>query len=83
MNKIIIKLSSTLILLLTIPHFGFSQIDWKKQCGTVQPSTLSLMQPDTIVNGDSVIIIPTVFHIITQADLKIFRRAMLIELCKF
>ena len=38
----------------------------KNVCGTVQPATVSLWKPDTIVNGDSVIIIPTVFHILTQ-----------------
>ncbi|MBL0341844.1 MAG: PKD domain-containing protein [Bacteroidetes bacterium] len=66
MKNILTSIAGFLYFLLCIPNSAFTQIDWQKQCGTVQPSTLSLMQPDTIVNGDSVIIIPTVFHIITQ-----------------
>ncbi|MBL0341846.1 MAG: T9SS type A sorting domain-containing protein [Bacteroidetes bacterium] len=66
MKKIIIYLFSIIMLLFTIPQSAFAQIDWLKQCGTVQPSAFSVMQPDTIVNGDSVIVIPTVFHILTQ-----------------
>lgn len=66
MKKNLHQFSSLLVILLIIPHISFSQINWKQQCGTVQLSALPAMKPDTVVNGDSVIIIPTVFHILTQ-----------------
>jgi PKD repeat protein len=60
------KKYSILFMLLTAAHVAFAQFDSQWTCGTIQPSTLSIMQPDTIVNGDSIIIVPTVFHILTQ-----------------
>ncbi|MBK8846411.1 MAG: T9SS type A sorting domain-containing protein [Bacteroidetes bacterium] len=66
MKKTIIQICSILITLLAIPHCGFTQIDLQKYCGTVQSTTTSASKIDTLVNGDSVIIIPTVFHVLTQ-----------------
>lgn len=55
------------MMMLATAHIGYSQIPLHNRCATIEPpAPLTLMQPDTIVNGDSVIIIPTVFHILTQ-----------------
>lgn len=66
MKKNITRISILLFLLLIAPRVAFTQMEWKQTCGIVQPPTTHLLKPDTTVNGDSVIIIPTVFHILTE-----------------
>jgi PKD repeat protein len=41
---------------------------WNNNCRIVHPITTSVRQLDTFVNNDSVIIVPTVFHILTQGQ---------------
>lgn len=43
-----------------------AQNNWNQNCGVSVQVRTSQFQPDTIVNGDSVIVVPTVFHILTQ-----------------
>ena len=66
MKKNITRISILLFLLLIAPRVAFTQVEWKQTCGIVQPPSTHLLKPDTTVNGDSVIIIPTVFHILTE-----------------
>lgn len=66
MKRIITQTTVVLFILLSVQYSAFAQADWLKTCGTVYPTSASSLQPDTIVNGDSVIIVPVVFHIITQ-----------------
>ncbi|MBK6483774.1 MAG: T9SS type A sorting domain-containing protein [Chitinophagaceae bacterium] len=66
MKKIITRTGVLLWMLIALPHFGFAQTVWNNACGILQPLSTHLLKPDSTVNGDSVIIIPTVFHILTQ-----------------
>lgn len=43
-----------------------AQTNWNQSCGVSSRVGTDQIQPDTVVNGDSVIIIPAVFHILTQ-----------------
>ena len=65
MKKIITRTGVLLWMLIALPHFGFAQTAWNNACGILQPLSTHLLKPDSTVNGDSVIIIPTVFHILT------------------
>lgn len=66
MKKIITRTGILLWMLFALPHSGSAQTEWKKACGILQLPSTQLLKPDSIVNCDSVIIIPTVFHILTQ-----------------
>ena len=64
-NKPVIQII-IIIILFAVNLPGFAQPDRQRQCGAILPATIAAAKIDTVVNGDSVIIIPTVFHIITQ-----------------
>lgn len=66
MYKNILLTGSLLLIILSASNTGSAQVNWQTQCGAVPSSGVSLLQTDTVINGDSVIVIPTVFHIITQ-----------------
>lgn len=83
MKKIIAHSGMLLFMLLILSRLAIAQNDWKRACGVVQPPSAPLLKPDTIVDGDSVIIIPTVFHILTEGGAENVSKTQILYALQF
>lgn len=86
-EKLLSILAVMLLFLLTaLSQNAKAQItNWpgKNICGTVQPAAVPVLNPDTILNGDSVVIIPVVFHILTQGGAENISNSQVLRALQF
>lgn len=71
------------IMMLSVPYFAFTQNEWKNNCATVQPPTSIPLKPDTVIDDDAVIIIPTVFHVLTQGGAENISKSQILSAMEF
>lgn len=66
MKKDLIQSFICILLIMSFPPFGIGQNAWQNNCEPATPSSGTTPHINKFVNFDSVFIIPTVFHILTQ-----------------
>ena len=71
------------LMMLSAPYFAFTQNEWRNQCATVQPPSSFPLKLDTVINDDAVIIIPTVFHVLTQGGAENISKSQILSAMEY